>query len=270
MKKLTLKPAAFAAALASAALAGPPVQDMSSTSIGVDYSGTWRGEKITERNVPAHESMHHINVRYAPLPYVLLSAGFGAANFGVDTCNQVQFKGGFNFSPSLGFSLFTPSFFNKKVRVTAGVKSHYLYTRNSDESYLYYGPVVVPNAGLIVSLGDYLDLEAGARGLLLFGHMQPGSRSAQVFSNGQQKRTYFSIMLHTPAEGAYMLVDFDASNGMDMNWSNGPAESSIGFTVGVIIRQSKDRLASKIKDNTDYPGYREMENKIEEMEKNLQ
>ena len=270
MKRAQLMFATIAiAGLLSAASAGVPVQDMSSTSIAVDYSGVWRGEEITVRNVPAHESVHHVNVRYAPLPYIMVSAGFGAANFSVDTCQQVQFKGGLNFSPALGISLFSPMFLKKMLRVTAGAKAHYLYTKNSDKSFVYSGPVVVPNAGFIVSLGEYVDLEAGARGMLVFGSMQKGGENALSFSNGIKERGYLSIMLHTPSEGAYMMVDFDASSGMDMNWTNGPAESSIGVSVGIILRQPKDRLSRQKSNYNDFPGYQEMEKKIDEMEKDM-
>lgn len=270
MEKRALPMFVMIAGLAFIARAGMPIQDMSSTSISVDYSGVWRGEAITTLKVPAHESVQHVNVRYAPLPYVLFSAGLGAANFKVDTCRQVQFKGGYNFSPSLGLNLFSPSFIKKIFRVTAGVKSHYLYTKSPDKDFLYYGPVVVPNAGVIVSLGEYVDIEAGGRGMFLFGHMQEGSQNATDFSNGEQKRGYLSIMLHAPAEGAYMVFDFDASSGMDMNWSNGPAESSIGISIGFILRQPKDRPSRKTKEYDDYPGYKEMEKKIEEMEKEME
>ena len=270
MKKTQLVFAAIAAGvLLSAASAGVPVQDMSSTSIAVDYSGVWRGEEITTLNVPAHESVHHVNVRYAPLPYIIFSAGFGAADFSVDTCRQVQFKGKLNFSPALGASFYSPAFLNKILRVTAGAKAHYLYTKNAEKSYLYSGPVVIPNAGFIVSLGEYVDLEAGARVMLMFGSMQKGSDNALSFSNGRQERGYLSIMLHSPSEGAYMMVDLDASSGINMNWTNGPAESSIGISIGIILRQPKDRLSRKMNNYDDYPGYKELEKKIDEMEKEM-
>ena len=269
MKRLSASLFAMIAGLAFTASAGLPVQDMSSSSIAVDYSGLWRGERITQRNVPGHESVHLINVRYAPLPYILLSVGVGAANFSVDTFHQVQFKGGYNFSPALGVNFYTPFFLKKTLRFTAGVKAHYLYTRNTDKSFVYSGPFVAPAAGIIASLGEYVDLELGVRGHFIFGHMQRGSETPKVFSNKEQMRSYLSVMLHTPSEGVYLMADFDASRSADMNWSNGPAESSIGISVGFILRQQKDRLSRKVTENKYYPGFKEMEKKIEEMEKNM-
>jgi hypothetical protein len=260
---------ASAGLLSAIIAAGVPVQDMSSTSIGIDYSGVWRGEEITKRNVPAHESVHHVNVRYAPLPYIMFSAGLGAANFSVDTCQQVQFKGGHNFSPALGITLFSPAFLKKTLRVIAGAKAHYLYTRDNDKLFTYSGPVAITNGGFIVSLGQYIDIEAGARSMLIVGSMQEGDRKAQAFSNSDQLRGYFSVTLHSPSDGAYMSFDFDASRQMDMNWTNGPAESSIGVSIGIILRQPKDRLSRKMSNHEDYPGYKELEKKIEEMEKEM-
>lgn len=255
--------------IAGLAYAVLPVEDMSSTSLGVDYSGTWRGEQITLRNVPGHESAHHLNLRYAPLPYVLLSLGLGAANFTVDTCLQTQFKGTYNFSPSLGLSLFSPFLIKKALRVTAGAKTYYLYTRNKEKSHIYSGPFVHPEAGAVVSIGEYIDLEAGARGNFIFGRMQENREPALNFSNSERIRGYFSATIYAPSEGAYFILDFDASPKIDMDWSKGPAESAIGITLGVILRQNKNKLRKKLIDDPEFPGYREMQKKTEEMEQEL-
>jgi hypothetical protein len=257
--------------VSGAVYAGLPVQDLSSASLAVDYSGMWRGEQITAAKVPGHESVHLVNVRYAPAPWFLLSCGIGAANFSVDTFRQTQFKGSFSFSPAVGVNFYTPFFLKKTLRLTAGAKANYLYTRNRDKSYLYSGPFVTPGAGLIVSLGDYVDLEFGGRGDFIFGSMQKGGDNAQSFSNRERARAYCTATLHTPLEGAYLLVDFDGSPKMNLDWSNGPAESSLGISVGLILRQPRDRVVQqqKAKEATDYPGYKEMKKKINEMEEEL-
>jgi hypothetical protein len=250
-----------------------PIQDMSKYSIGIDYSGMWRGEEITKQNIPGHESAHHLNVHYAPLPYLQLSVGFGAASFSVDTFTvdtlQRQFKGTYNFSPSLGISAYSPFLLKKLLRVTAGVKAYFLYSRNKEKSFVYSGPLVNPSAGAIVSLGEYIDIEAGVRGNIIFGRMQQMGGAAVNFSNGQTVRTYLSAMMHTPSEGAYFIVDFDASPNIDLDWSKGPAESSIGISVGLILRQSKDKLAKKMIDDPSFPGYKNLQKKTEEMEKEM-
>ena len=269
MKRLTALFMMIAGLWCSPAYAVLPVEGMSPTSLGVDYSGMWRGEKITKRNIPGHESAHHLNLRYAPVPYVLLSLGFGAANFTVDTSLQTQFKGTYNFSPSLGFSLYSPFLIKKTLRVTAGAKAYYLYTRNKEKSHIYSGPFVNPEAGAVVSIGEYIDLEAGARGNMVFGRMQENREPALNFSNSQRIRAYLSAMIYAPSEGAYFLFDFDASPKIDMDWSRGPAESAIGITVGIILRQNKDKLRKKLIDDPDFPGYREMQKKTEEMEQEL-
>jgi hypothetical protein len=57
---------------------------------------------------------------------------------------------------------------------------------------------------------------------------------------------------------------------MGLDWANGPDESSLGVSVGIILRQPKDRLSRQLKDNVDYPAFKEMQKKIEEMEKTMQ
>ena len=71
--------------------------------------------------------------------------------------------------------------------------------------------------------------------------------------------------------GAYLLVDFDASPKVSMDWTNGPAESSIGISVGLILRQEKDKIArqQKMKETADYPGFKEMRKKVDEMEEQM-
>ena len=265
MKGITLSLMA-AAGLFFSAYGGLPVQDMSPTSLALDYSGLWRGEKITKQKVPGHENVQLLNLHYSPVPYCAFSLGLGAARYSVDTVRQTQFKGTYNFSPSLGITLFSPFLLKKILRFTAGAKAYYLYTRNRDRSYLYSGSFMTPGGGVLVSLGEYVDFGLGVRGQLISGRMQKGREPALDFSNSQTMRTYFTAMIHSPSEGAYFLIDFDASPKIDLDWSNGPAESSIGISVGIILRSSKEKIMPK---TMDYPMQRELEKKLEDMEKEL-
>jgi hypothetical protein len=251
------------------AYAVPPIEYLSSTSLGIDYSGMWRGEKITAQDVPGHESVHHLNVRYAPVPYVMLSLGFGVASFTVDAYRQTQFKGNYNFSPSLGLGVYSPFLLKKALRLTAGANAYFLYSKNEDKSFIYSGPFINPSAGAVFSLGEYLDLEAGARWNFIFGRMQHSGGTQTDFSNRETLRAYISATMYAPSEGAYMLVDFDASPDIDLDWSKGPAESSIGIAVGIILRQKNDNLSKKTINDAEYPGFKEMIKKTDDMEKEL-
>ena len=248
-----------------AAAAGVPVQDLSLTSLGLDYTGMWRGEQITLKAVAAHENVQLLNFRYAPLPYVAVSLGAGVAGYSVDTCDGKQFKGGYGMTPSFGIDLYSPFLLNKLLRVTAGVKGYYLYTKNKDKSWLYSGTFVNPSAGIIFSASDRVDIEVGGRGLYIFGEMGKTDDASSGFSNNETGRGYLTILLHSPSERAYFALDLDASPNISADWTKGPAEASIGVTLGFIISKKKEKADAKT--NVDYPGYKEMQKKMEEMEK---
>ena len=118
--------------LSTLCFAGAPVQNMSSHSLALDYSGLWRGATITQQEVGAHENVQMFNIHYAPVPYLLLSAGLGAAAYAVDTnladaAHRIYYNGSFGFAPSFGISAYTPYLISKLLRVTAGelLSEHY-------------------------------------------------------------------------------------------------------------------------------------------------
>jgi hypothetical protein len=247
--------------------AGLPVQDFSLTSIGVDYTGLWRGETITKLTVPAHENTHHLGLRYAPVKYVAFSLGLGIANYTVDTIHQTQFKGSPSISPSFGFAAYSP-IIASFLRFTLNVKGYYLYCENKNKSFLYSGPFTAPGAGVVLSLGEKVDLEAGARGIVILGEMsKSGESTANYFSNNNMARGYLTLVMHSPSEGAYCMLDFDASPSIKMDWSDGPFESSISLTLGFILRA--DNRFKKTGTEATYPGYEELKKKIDKMEKEM-
>jgi hypothetical protein len=247
--------------------AGLPVQDMTFKSLGLDYNGQWRGEQITLKAVPAHENIQLVNFHYAPLPYVMVSLGVGVAAYSVDTCNGRQFTGDFGPSPSAGIDLYSPFFVYNMLRITAGVKANYLYSKNSAETYLYQGAFVSPGAGIIFSANDYIDIEVGGRGLLIFGQMEQAGVAPSNFSNKERARGYLSFLFHSPSEGAYFAFDFDASPAISADWSKGPAEASLGITLGFVLSKRKEKIDPK----TDalFPGFKEMQDREDQMKKDM-
>jgi hypothetical protein len=248
-------------------LAGLPVQDFSLTSIGIDYTGLWRGETITERTVPAHENTHHIGICYSPVKYAAFSLGLGIANYTVDTVGLTQFKGTPGISPSFGLSLYTPMI-GTILKFAAHARGYYLYCENKSGSHQYSGPFLSPSVGPVFSITDKLDIEAGARGLLIFGEMsRSGESTASYFSNNDRVRGYLSVILHSPFEGAYCVLDFDASPSTEMDWENGPFESSISLKLGFILRT--DKRFKKTATGSTYPAYEDLKKKLDDMEKEM-
>jgi hypothetical protein len=263
MKRMVL----LIAGLCSIASAGLPVQDMSLTTLGLDYNAMWRGERITNANVGAHENTHFMTLHYSPIKYVALSGGLGVANYIVDTYQQVRFCGSFALAPAFGLDLYSPRFFKELFRVTAGGKGYYLNSRNSARSFKYQGFFINPCVGLIATVNSTTDIEAGVRGHLIAGRMSEGETNTQDFSNINNIRLYGSVLIHTPAEGIYFIFDFDASPEFSTDWSKGPEESSIGFSVGCLLRKKEEK--STIKTEIIYPEYRNLQKKKEEMQKEI-
>lgn len=254
-------------ALSATSFAGLPVQDFSLSSIGIDYTGLWRGETITKSTVPAHENTHHIGLCYSPAKYVAFSLGLGIANYTVDTVGLTQFKGTPGLSPSFGLDGYTPMIGNF-LRMAVHAKGYYLNCENKSKSHLYSGPFVTPSAGAVFSAAEKLDLEAGARGLLILGEMsRAGESTASYFSNNERVRGYLTVILHSPYEGAYCVLDFDASPSIQSDLSNGPFESSISLMLGFILRT--DKRFKKTTTGSTYPAYDELKKKLDDMEKEM-
>jgi hypothetical protein len=254
-------------ALSAISFAGLPVQDFSLSSIGIDYTGLWRGETITKSTVPAHENTHHIGLCYSPVKYAAVSLGLGIANYTVDTVGLTQFKGTLGLSPSFGLDGYTPMI-GTILRIAVHANGYYLNCENKSKSHLYSGPFVTPSAGVVFSVAEKLDLEAGARGLLIFGEMsRSGESTASYFSNNNRVRGYCTVILHSPYEGAYCVLDFDASPSTEMDLSNGPFESSISLMLGFILRT--DKRFKKTTTGSTYPAYDELKKKLDDMEKEM-
>jgi hypothetical protein len=249
--------------------AGVPVMDMSLTSIAIEYTGLWRGEAITELDIPAHENAHHISIHYSPVPYVSMGLGIGMAGYSVDTVRSTQFKGVPGISPSFNLFGYSPMIADI-VGFTLGAKGYYLHTRNKGQSYLYAGGIVNPCLGVIFSIGNNLQIELGGRGLVIFGEMsESGSTATSNFSNRNLARGYLSLLMHTPSEGAFCMIDIDASPAAQADWNKGPIESSISFSLGFILRTEKYAREYKKASDSTYPGYDDLKKRQEQMEEEM-
>lgn len=260
--------------LFSLSYSGAPVQNMSPASLALDYSGLWRGETITTQKIGAHENAHLFSVRYAPIAYLLLSAGLGAAAYSVDTnmtdgTHKVFYNGGYGLAPSFGINAFSPYLFPKILRVTAEAKGYYLSTTEKTENYEYSGLFATGGAGLIFSIGSSVDIEVGGRGFIIVGEMQKKGDSVQAFSNNEPARGYLSITIQTPLEGGYISLDFDASPAITGEWTRGPSEASIGITAGVVLRGRTAVEKTKPIDEKNFPNYKNLEKKSENLLKEL-
>ena len=246
-----------------------PLSEMSKSSLAIDYTGMWRGERITSSAVAAHENVQMAAIHYMPIPYLLITAGLGAAQFSVDEYNKLKFTGGWTIAPSFGVSGFSPKFFTM-ITGTAGIEGYYLYDPNKANTFLYQGAFTNFKAGLLFSFNDNVSLEIGEHDLVIFGEMGHVKDSASLyFSNKYNMRTYLSLLLTTPSENVYCSINFDASPKFGLDWSKGPQESSIGITLGFILRASTFKIKAA-DTQTEFPEFKGMEEKQHEMEKTVE
>ncbi len=240
--------------------AKPPARFIDAHDFHAEYSNGWRGQSITEADVPSHENFQLWTLHYAPAEYIQFSLGIGMTNFEVDEYNEVFFEGNYGFSFSAGGYVNTPAFAKKVIRFTAGVD--FLFLNSTDDyDYKYSGAVVDPHLGIIFQAGPFVDIEAGGKGHFILGEMSdPVNKTTGSFSNRDIIRAYGMVTLASSI-GPYAKFIFDFSPEITTVWEDGPAEASIGFAVGFLIKRTK-----KIKNERNYfPNYKKLKKKQDEM-----
>ena len=240
-----------------------PSQDLSISSLGIEYSFGMRGQYITEQDIASHEIMNSLNFHYAPVPYLLFTAGLGLDKFTVDEYAGNRFEGNHGFAPSLGISLYTPSFFNDVVRVTGAFSVLYINSRHKPD-FVYRGPVYTPSLGLIFTTCTILDLGIGAKGHIIYGTMgNTETDGLSSFSNRNKIRGYGQLTLHSPANGVYFSLEGDFSPEVSYKWENGPAEASISMAAGFILRKPRDSKEREL--DKYFPAYEDLKEKQDRM-----
>lgn len=245
-----------------------PVRFMSNTTLGIEYSGFWRGQDITAAAVASHEQVHQFAFNYSPVEYVQVLVGLGMERLAIDEYNQVRFDGKYGFSFSGGTYLNTPAFLDDVIRITAGLDFFYLNCKDGYH-FKYSGPVLDPMAGILLHAGPWFDIEIGAKGHFIAGTMEntetPVSSS---FSNNNVIRGYLALSLASSV-GAYVKFFGDVSPETKEDWKKGPNEATLGFSIGFILRQSM--IPNSKKEGTEYfPEYENMKKKQDKMGEDLE
>lgn len=224
--------------LASALFAsGVPVQDMSSGTLAIEYEGTTTGQTITRAEVASLMRGHFLLCRYAPLPYLLVSAGIGGTRFSTAVHDSSRFKGATGVSAALDLHLYSPRFLDMLMG-TAGVEARMV--NSGRDGYRYLAALATPRGGVRLMAGRIFDFEIGGKVHICTGLMkEPESDERSRFSNAHYARGYGAVTLHSfNGNGAYATFSFDASPRiLDGDWSEGPYESSFSLQVGFLLRR---------------------------------
>ncbi|MBN1308820.1 MAG: hypothetical protein JXA18_12930 [Chitinispirillaceae bacterium] len=246
------------------AASGVPVEDMSPFTLGIEYQGMIAGQTITRASVHSLFRPHYLTVRYAPLPYLLVSAGAGSAKFSIAEYDSTRFDGNRGISAAIGLHGFTPRLIDF-LMITAGTHGYLLNSTQDD--YRYIAAVADPVAGVRCLIGDMLDIEAGAKGHIIYGRMNgPAVTDPLTFSNNNRIRGYLSMTLHSFSGGAYMSLSMDLSPYAEPDWSDGPYEASLSLRIGALIRTRRsDAITDAKEKKVDY--FRNYDKMKEQQEK---
>lgn len=257
-------------AMAAAAFAQFPVQDMDSRSLGLGYSFLMRGQEITEARVSGNEIVHLVNLGYSPLPYLSLQAGIGINRFSVEPYNQSRFHGDYGLTPSFGIAGYSP-YLLEMIRGTLGVNGTAINSED-DRGFRYSAFVTNPFFGIIVSPSLLVDVSAGARLHFVDGVMEsPRAQGEKAFANDNIGRGYFAVTLKTPFERAFLHFDFDFSPQLDSDWSDGPREAAVSVSLGAILGWKGKTQERSVEDRPTYfPAYPEMKDRQKKMAEEIE
>ncbi|HKP98563.1 MAG TPA: hypothetical protein VJ385_22725 [Fibrobacteria bacterium] len=246
-------------AFAAAAHAAFPIEDMDSRSLGIQYGLSFRGQNITQADIPSYETIHTLNLAYAPVPYAAIEAGIGLDQLRVAGGKSAQFHGEFGVAPTFGLILASPHFFSEWLRFTAG--SRFLYLNSGDAAgFRYSGLITNPFLGAVLSPSGFFDCEAGVRAHHIDGTMRGPAGLQRPFSNRESLRGYLGFTVKSPRERAFLSLDADVSPGLDSDWSRGPREAQIGVSFGALLgwrRSGADAGQDSSKYFPDFPSMRE-------------
>jgi hypothetical protein len=244
---------------------GIPVEKMSIATVGVEYNGMITGQKITRAEVLSNIGANYCMLKYAPIPYLMVSFGVGGTVFSTAEYDSARFEGNVGISAAAGLDLFSPALLDM-LRMTTGV---YAYLVNSEKyNYRYSAALIKPSLGLRANVSDYVTLEAGGRGLVLMGTMMmPDDKTGAEFSNNHLPRGYFTLSLHSKGGGAYASFGFDVSNYATRDFSEGVNEMSFSMEIGFLLthRQYEGKPEKERKKGDYFRGYDEMKRQQEEM-----
>lgn len=258
---------ALVLALAGAARAQLPVEDMDSRSLGLSYTIALQGQNITESEVVSNAVLHQVRLGYAPIPYLTLQAGGGINRFTVGPGDRTHFRGDYGFSAYFGAAGFSPAFAGL-LRGTAGVDMSTLSSENS-RGYRYSAVVSNPFLGLIVSPTPFLNAAVGARLHLVDGAIHGPRIEEQVFANSEIVRGYLSLTLKTPFERAFLNVDLDFSPEVDGDFSDGPRESAVAVSLGTVLGW-KGKTQPAPEKPMYFPAYQEMKDRQKKMAEEIE
>ncbi len=249
------------------AASGVPTADMGTATLGLEYQGFLAGQLLAASEEHSELRTFNFLLRYAPVPYVLLTAGGGGAQFSRRQ-NDMLLAISPSISAAGGIDLFTPTFLHL-LSVTAG--SGMILFSSTVERDARYTPALLinPSAGLLLQVGKAGSVEAGVKGHLL---RNIGAEAIDSLSAENPVRGYLALNLHAPGKAGYLLIAADASPQVTAtDWSNGPEEVSFSLQLGLLLKQpgSKKKNAKGEHPDEYFGDYDRMSGELDTLAKEL-
>lgn len=244
-----------------------PLESMAPDRLGLQYGFSFRGQDITDRDIPSHEILHAFLLGYAPLPYLAVEAGLGVDRFSVDRYDNVRFEGDYGLAPQGGIVLASPSLFGL-VRLQGGGRLLFLDSEDG-RGYAYSGFIYSPFLSANILPSGFVSVELGARGHTIDGSMEGPDGRGQAFSNRETVRGFLSLTMKSPRESAFLTLDADFSPSIHSDWSRGPSEASLGVSFGTVLG-GKRKASAAPKAPPYFPAYTDMKERQKQMAKELE
>lgn len=246
---------------------GVPVNEMSKTTLGVEYKGVIAGQTITEAAVASTFKGQYCMLRYTPVSPMLFSLGIGANKFSTEEYDSTCFKGNAGLSVAAGITLYTPTIADI-IMITASAEAYLINSGNS--GYQYTALFSEERIGVRSQTGLFIDIEAGIKGHLLYGIMkEPDADAGVAFSNENVIRGYGLALLHTPGNSAYGTFGLDVSPKVRMSGIEEWYEMAFSVQVGVLIKRKWFANNNDKNANSTSGSYKEMKKKQHEMANEL-
>ena len=234
MKKLLIA-ASLTFLLCVYAGASVPVQDMSPDALALEYYGMLNGQNTfdDERSILA---IHMLRLHYSPAPTLRLTIGVGNSNFYVDP--RVRCQTG--LSLTAGAALFVPKI-HPLISLSAGFDGYYISGSSVDARSV--GILSVPYAGVIIHMGEFLDLEVGSSYQFFDLQKRHPDDPALLARIQEQVRIYSTLTLHDPESGVYLSGGLSSSanaNTPKVERRTFPSNTSVWFQFGIILKQDRE------------------------------
>jgi len=246
----------------------PPLLFTAQT-VGIEYTGMWKGQQIDSDLFSAQELLSFATAHFAPLPFMHLNVGAGINSFAAVSKNQDGPEYAPSFAPAAGLTFYTPSFAADHLSMNAGVQFYYLVRAETDKG-TFNGAFTAPFVGMTLQPLEFLNFSFGARGNVISGTRKKTDGSKNLFHNAEYLKGFAELGLFSQKKGVWCILGMDASPEVSFNSRIGPDEASLYFSVGFTMMPFEKKDFYEKTFDQFFPMRKKLEEKLDRLEKELE